>query len=82
MVRRDGSDMHCIRYHGHIDHGAGETGCIGRPWVEGKLQAGAVELSHLFAGYHDSRLCHAVGLCWDHFRPAFLLPFLCREDVQ
>ena len=82
MVRRDGPHLYRIRHHGHVDHGVGETGRVGRSGAEGQLQGGSVELSHLLLGDHDAGLCFSSGLRWDPVRPTCLLPLLCREDVQ
>lgn len=65
MVRGDGTALYRIRHHGHIDHGAGETGRIRRFGFEGQFEGGAMELSHLFAGHYDARLCYTFGVCWD-----------------
>ena len=65
LVRGDGTAVHRIRHHGNIDHGPGEAGRIGRFGVEGQLEGGAVELSHLLARNYDPRLCYASGLCRD-----------------
>ena len=81
MVRRDGTAMYRIRHHGHIDHGAGEACRVGRFGVEGQFEGGTVELSHLFAGDHDARVCYTFGMCWDALWQTCLLPFLCGEDV-
>jgi len=82
MVRRDGPDLHRLRHHGHVDHGIGEAGRVGRSGVEGKLQGGAVELPHLLVGDNDAGVCLSSCLRWDPVRPTCLLPLLCREDVQ
>lgn len=65
MVRRDGPAVYRVRHHGHIDHGAGEAGRIGRPGVEGQPEGWPVELSHLLVGDHDPSICDIVGLCGD-----------------
>ena len=37
MVRRDGPHLYRIRHHGHVDHGVGEAGRVGRSGAEGNL---------------------------------------------
>jgi len=56
MVRRNGIAVHGIRHYGHLHHGPGPAGGVGRFGIEGYHEGRTVVLPRMLPRNHDARV--------------------------